>query len=573
MLKKALGLWLGAALLYGCAPETDVRPPVEKIELPDGVKPLGKMDGFYRYTAVLGPSLESGYQVMEMPAWMQETDFPYQKRPYEKEIPFADGLSVVRLLGAGKTAEDAHKPGGTADLVLRDGSGQLHYRWDLLKARLDPYILLGYSDLTLVMDNLPWCFPETPVVGEYGQKGPPSDYREWYAFMKALCAELKRLYGEETVRNFRFRMGTEMQDERRWIGGFEGYLHYYDLAAKAVHEEIPGAGFGPFNRSMPVAREGQSVAEAEKVSIVELARHCADTGTPFDFLARSFYYFSSRAPSGSFGNIHPGQRLPEIEKLWDDVEQIVGPVSREVHEFGPHLSTEEGLYGMDTGARGAAQSFETVVQFLEAGADRLWHWQLFEKVEGEKQLLYSLGWLYAVLDHLRGGEAYILPVVAAEDHGNSHKALLSVLGDRTVLVVSCWNVDRVKQEPDRLALQIPAALLPRNGQAVRSLAFTEQNSLYDVLRRDVAAAGLLSEKHKNHRGSPAASALENGYDGMVADRTAGRRLIAGNWATYEGLMRDSLRLSPFEGSVQSGAGNTTIEFTAACPSVTVLVWE
>ncbi len=534
----------------------------------DGIKTLPKMDGFYRYTAVLGPLLESGHHIMTLPAWMQETDFPYQKRPSEQEIPFADGLSVVRLLSASKTAEDANKPGGTMDLVYRDLSGQLQYRWDVLKARLDPYINLGYTDLTLVMDNMPWCFPAVPFKGEYGQMGPPSDYNEWYAFMKALCAELKRLYGEEAVKHFRFRMGTEMQDVRRWTGGYEGYLQYYDLAAKAVQEELPGSGFGPFNRSVP--------QKGEAVSIIELAKHCASNNVPFDFLARSFYYFSSQSKPGVFGNIHPDQRLPELEELWEQHELIdlkYKNLSREVHEFGPSLSTEEGLYGMDTGARGAAQAFHTVVQLRQIGVDRLWHWQLFEKIEPGKELLYSLGWLYSIFDHLRGGQAFVLPVQAAEDHGNTHKALLTVLEDRAILMVSCWNVDRLKQTSDQLTLRLPESVLSKKIGTIQAFFFTETNSVYDVIRRDLAAADLLSEKHKKHRGAPATSVVENGYDRMAADKKDGKEFISGQWEKYEQLMRDALKLSEFKGTVEQKTGGVQVSFEAANPSVTVLVFD
>ena len=528
-----------------------------------GVKSLGKMDGFYRYTAVLGPFLEGGSWSMEMPAWMQETDFPYQKRPYAKELPFSDGLSVVRLLGAGKAVSDAGGNGGTADLVVRDPSGRLQYRWDLLKARLDPYVNMGYTDLTLVMDNIPWCFPKTPVVGGYGQIGPPADYQEWYAFMKAMCVELKQLYGAETVKHFRFRMGTEMQDKRRWLGGFEGYLQYYDQAAKAVKEEIPEAGFGPFNRSVPQG--------GEEVSIEELARHCAANKVPFDFVPRSFYYFSSQPKPGVFKNICPDERIPEFKELWDRLEAVTGPFSREVHEFGPHLSTEEGLYGPDTGARGAAQALETIAGLREIGVDRLWHWNVFEQISPDKQLLYSQGWLYAVFDSMRGGDTFVLPVQSASDNGNTYKAMISILQDRAILVVSCWNVDRLKQTPDRLTIQIPKTVLSRSIESVRQLSFTEETSVYDVIRRDLSAAGLLSEKHKKHRGAPATPVSENGFDRMAADKKAGVQFVSGQWGKYEQLMRNALTLSDFKGTVENQSGGVQIAFEANCPSVTVIV--
>jgi hypothetical protein len=246
-------------------------------------------------------------------------------------------------------------------------------------------------------------------------------------------------------------------------------------------------------------------------------------------------------------------------------------LSREVHEFGPHLSTEEGLYGFDTGARGAAQTFHTVVQLREAGTDRLWHWQLFEKIEPGRELLYSTGWLYSVFDYLRGGKAFVLPVQVTEDHGNTHKALLTVLEDRAILIVSCWNTDRVKHAPDQLTLRLPESVLSKKIGTVKTLSFTETNSVYDVVRRDLAAADLLSEKHKKHRGAPATSVIESGYDRMSADKKTGAQFVSKDWDKYEKLMRNALKLSDFNGTVKKKTGGVEISFEAANPSVTVIV--
>jgi hypothetical protein len=61
--------------------------------------PLGKLDRFWRYSAALGPYLEIGNGLMEVPEYMMAGDFPYRKRPFPKEVLFADQLSIVRLLG------------------------------------------------------------------------------------------------------------------------------------------------------------------------------------------------------------------------------------------------------------------------------------------------------------------------------------------------------------------------------------------------------------------------------------------------------------------------------------------
>jgi len=551
----------------------------------DEIRPLGEMDGFYRYTAVLGPLLADGHRLCEIPQWMYKTDFPYMKRPYAREIPFTDGLTVVRLLGGWEDRtlpNDRHNDPN--DLVFRDETGVLHYRWNLLKERLDPFVANGYTKLTLVMDNVPWCLPGTPKQGNLGQVAPPDDYNEWYVFIRDMCRELKNFYGEETVNNFRFRMGTEMQDQRRFSGSLEEYLKYYDFAAKAVSEEIPGAGFGPFNRSMPMRADEKGNLPYDLVDILEVAKHCVTgtnyatgkIGAPMDFMARSFYYFSSQPEPGVFANIHPDQRTPEIGDLWRKIRSshpALSGISREVQECGPHLSTEDGLYGLDTGARGAAQTLHTLINFKEEGADRIWHWELFEDIAEDKTLMLSQGWLYSILDYMRGGEMYVLPVDVSGQHGNTHKALISVQRDRAYLIVSCWNTDREKHATDNLRISVPCAVMPAEPVKIRALCFTERNSVYDILRGDLKSAALLSEKHLGHRGAPAAPAVTGGYHVMAADRNKGRDFINRNWPKYEQLMRDSLTLSDFSGTVSKTTGSVEVSFEAACPSVTALVFD
>ena len=542
-------------------------------------KPLGEMDGFYRYTAVLGPLLSKGHRLREIPQWMLETDFPYAKRPYDQEIPFADGLSVVRLLGGWedkKLPED--RQNDPNDLVFRDEDGRLQYRWNLLKDRLDPFVTHGYSDLTLVMDNVPWCFPVTPVIGGFGQVAPPADYNEWYTFIRDMCRELKRLYGEETVKNFSFRMGTEMQDHRRFSGSFEEYLKYYDFAAKAVMEEIPTAGFGPFNRSMPMSAKEKKEIPYDLVDILDVIQHCVSgtnyatgqIGSPITFVARSFYYFSSQPGPGVFSNIHPDQRTPEQGELWRQALAIKPGLSREVHELGPHLNTEENLYGLDTGARGAAQTLHTLINFKEEGAGRLWHWELFEDITTDKALLLGQGWLYSVMDHMRGGNIFSLPVKSSKE--NTGKALLSVKDKKAVIATALWNVDREKTGADTIELFIPADLFATHKPSIKYLSFNEENSVYDVIRRDLKENGLLSEKHLAHRGAPATIAV-SAYHQMASNKAHGKWFIEDNWEKYEQLMRASLKLSAFTGNIKNSTDGIRISIEVKNPSVTIIILE
>ncbi len=550
----------------------------------DEAIPLGKMDGFYRNTAVLDRTLAPAALMWKIPDWMPQTDFPYTKKPFEKELPFTDGITVVRLLGGWMDPKlDPQRTNDPNDLAGRDEAGKVFYRWDLLKARLDPYIEQGY-ELTLVLDNVPHCLPEPKRVDSgkhFGQVAPPRDMTEWYAFIRAMCAEIKRLYGNEIQTRLRFRMGTEMQDDRRFAGTFEEYCQVYDHAAKAVKEVFPEAKFGPFNRSMPQGNfQNFGGLVSGNVGLLKLADHCAHgtntatgaIGSPFDFAPRSLYYFSSIRDDGTLINIQPDERLPEFLKMWEAIEEIsprYKEISREVHEFGSHLNTEGGIYGLDTGARGAAQNLDTIIGLKEIDTDRIWHWELFEKIDNEKNLLMSQGWLYCVFERMRGGQLYSLPVKTDSEPGTRARAFLSVKENEAVLTVAHWNPDRVKHQSARLTLTLPRSDLQPSGM----LSFTEENSVYDVIRDDFKSAGLLDPKHLAHRGEPATTVATAGYTAMAADRVQGKAFVSNHWKKYEQLMRNALKLSDFNGTVKKKTGGVEISFEAASPSVTVIVFE
>ena len=70
--------------------------------------PLGKLDGWWRYTTLQGTLLKSAAQFQTVPAYLTDPalSFPYQRRvnpstgqPYAKEMLFADGLYLVRRIG------------------------------------------------------------------------------------------------------------------------------------------------------------------------------------------------------------------------------------------------------------------------------------------------------------------------------------------------------------------------------------------------------------------------------------------------------------------------------------------
>ena len=100
---------------------------------------------------------------------------------------FTDNINTVRFLGGWKTGSVGNNP---MDLVYRDKDGTLKYRWDHIRNRLDKYVALGYTDVTVVLDNIPYDLPAIVETGEYGNVNPPKNWNEWYDFIHELCVQL-----------------------------------------------------------------------------------------------------------------------------------------------------------------------------------------------------------------------------------------------------------------------------------------------------------------------------------------------------------------------------------------------
>ncbi|CAN0575381.1 unnamed protein product, partial [Ectocarpus sp. 12 AP-2014] len=416
-----------------------------------------------------------GQGLIEVPAYLDGTDFPYTRRPYPREVPFADRLTVVRLLGGwnrrdlGKGESRGYDDIAEADLVSRpfgaptlrttslvdlgpldcdrdtrrctgqldwtvpdDGSGgghllitagdrlrictgtdgsqpidwfeigilytisvretqscpataaaaagpeigtltvdpsELVYHFDLMKRRLDPYVTQGYTDLTLVLDNIPWALPLLPTMGPHGQTAPPASLAEWTTFVDRLVGALIADYGAGMAGKFRFRLGTEQQSEKRFSGTPEQYLALYEATVAAIRTRLPKVKIGPFNQAGPDD-------DPTKLNYAFLYDNIADPGD-LDYVAHSLYYIPKKG-QGQVGNTYPSQRLPAYQEMWTNLPMAPG-TSIEFQEFGV-LRNAEGVSTNEPGARGAALHAADIFALLAAGADGLWHWSSFERL-------------------------------------------------------------------------------------------------------------------------------------------------------------------------------------------------
>lgn len=497
---------------------------------------LGKLDPFWRFSAALGPYLETGQGLMEVPGYLMSGDFPYRKRPFPQEVLFADRLSVVRLLGGYLKKGVPEESLREQDLAWRDESGKIRYRMHLLKPRLQPYLDQGYREFTLVLDNVPYCFPAEPAAKGLGQFRPPRDPAEWKDFIREFAWEVVRIFGAEEAAKLRFRVGTENNGRERFDGTYQRFVRHYEDSAAAVLEIIPQAGFSFYNIS------GVSVKgiPAQNINSFALAEHCFAGGkqhVPVDFIAFSRYYSPNEDPEWH------GQTCRAV---WDEFGKRVPAlknVSREVQEFGTatwNMKKIGEIERTEPGAMGAAQLVQMIFRLREAGIRRLWHWGLLDTaIRDHKgvQRFFPTGqaWVYSILECMAGGEAFLAPIANRAD-GIKRLAVGSMKDDSAILMLSAYHPDGAARPAETIEFRMPGEA-PKTSRVPRIVRLNASNCVHSLVREDLAAAGLLGADYVR---SP--RFLGNVRE-MAASR-AGEVLAAGNEARYIETWTKSLTLRP-----------------------------
>jgi hypothetical protein len=540
--------------------------------------PLGTLDRFWRYSPVLGPFHETGQGLLEIPPEMHGGDFPYPKRPFAQEVPFADHVSMVRLLGGFNDGSASGAPDQSVrdrDLAYRRPDGTIGYRMQLLRPRLQPYLDAGYDSFTFVLDNVPWCFPEKPAAIGLGQHAPPRDPREWRAFIEAVCRELVKILGADLAAKQRFRVGTENNGRERFDGTEEQFIRHYDHTVAAVRTVIPGAKIAPFNIS-GITVEG--IASKHNVNAYALAEHCyrepnvADgrRPNPIEFVAYSRYF----RPGDD-----PAWHARTCREVWEEfarrVPQMAG-VSREIHEFGvaPWNEVAKGIVATaECGALGAALTAHMMLRLKEAGIHRLWHWGPFDSaIRTRKGQLMALPtgtvWLLSVLERMAGGDAYLFPVLDRSEGGSDYIALGSFRPQRNLLLVAAYHRDAAKREPAEVRLRVPKQLLGGEPRRVRHVRLGRDNAVHDRIRRDLAEARLLEETYVRN------PHLVGTVRQMAASRE-GELAAAGRRDEYFAQWRRLLTLAPLEagmGGIEADSGGYTVRLRMTAPEMLVLSW-
>jgi hypothetical protein len=562
------------------------------------LKYLGELKPFWRNHPVLGPQLQTGLWIDKVPEYMLNTDFPYKKRPFDKEVLFADHLSVVRLMGgtfsypgfkvADKTGvnEDGTmkiskfdakdtvsiKFLSQYDFVFRKEDGSLGFRPELIAQRLFPYTNIGYTSFTIVLDCTPWALRKNPVIGSFGQVGPADHPEEWYATVRELCKTLKNILGQDNANKLRFRIGTEMNGKERFGGTEKEFITYFDYAASAITDILPDANLGLFNISAASINNIKSVHNVNAFHVLEHAATGRNSKTGMynkasPFVAASRYYSEKTDLNDIVGG---------IDKVWDFVKDSVPGntnFSREIHEFGAIGDWNAKIKTQNPDAFGNAMNLTVVMNLHANGLDRLFLWNMLDKVPGTSdadkfKVASSQLWGYSVLDYMAGGKAYqLIPEVKTKAINTIHTGLLSVFPKKAYVLVSAFNPDRLYSNSNTVVLKIPKKNLPFNLKSIKKATINRENSIYDNIVADTKKEGILNPLLENMP-----FYIPNFKD-ISNDSRKFMSMIKTNWNNYEENWKDAMKLKNFKGTIVEDKSNYIITIEMGTPESTVLVFE
>jgi hypothetical protein len=559
------------------------------------VIPLGVLERFWRNHPVLGPHLQDGIWLNKVPDYFFDTDFPYKLRPYEKEVLFADHLSVVRLLGGTDNYPELKlkltsgvNPDGTMkqsklsvsdtaairklaqyDFVYRNTDNTLGFRPELIRQRLAPYLDNGYESFTLVLDNVPWGLRKEAIIGGFGQVGPPDDPEEWYITVKELCKTLKDIMGEKKANGLRFRIGTEMNGKERFDGTEDRFITHFDFAAAAIADVLPGARISLFNISSVSIDNIEKNHNVNAFHVIEHAsaginRKSGKPNIPMPYIAASRYY----CEKNDLNTIVNG-----IDETWDFIkENIPGNenFTREIHEYGAIADWDAKPTTNNPDAFGNAMNLQMMINLYSNGLDRLFHWNMLEKVSvpDRQPIMLPNGqlWGYSVLEYMAGGESfYICPKITDKKSETTYTALLSVFDDKAYLLVNAFNSDRNDHAEQTINLEIPKKTIPFPIGLIKSATCNNSNSIYYNMRKDMEKKGVLNPMIADK--PEYITELKNLTDNL----NRGQSIIAENWERYKSMWKSSLILKQFNGTIEEHGDSYLISLKMTAPESTVIV--
>ena len=514
---------------------------------------MGKQNGFYRQAQILASWLEQGQGLEVIPDYYSELgDFPYMRKDSPKEIPFADRITVSRFLGGWGPGFGGIKDVAEArmrDLVRRNDDGSIEYHWGGQMDYIKKYLDAGVSEVVLSIDNIPYDLADGAKIADFGQARPHKEIREWQTFFETFLNEMEKRYGTAFMNTVSFRVGTEFNRTHTYTGNLETYLEWYRAAAESVKKKFPRAQIGLCEIC------GWFEPGMDNIDFVEVLNTLLAEGVPVDFIANSSHAWPVWLDTGELiGCVDPRERAEKsvwlYKHLLKDQPPLIGKIPAYVFQFGilrSEILDDAGahLISDEPGPRGAAW---TLIALMESR--RLWpsikgigHWDVTAAVPGKPQmrLLKGNGWVYTVLDHLRGREMFALDAGEESPNGSFCKAYAFVdpESDKQYVMAAAFNVDRTVSDRLPVKIQLPVIMRGKSW-AVRSCALTVHNSPFYALRSDLLNAGLLPAAYAAHDRLVAEPRFYAGKDRALRQKMDA--VFETEFLRYVGQLKDSLRL-------------------------------
>lgn len=544
---KLVTLLLGGSIFTSVFSSTATfAQPVEKTLTP-----------FYRATQLQGHLIGMG--LMEIPSYLFSSDvaFPYKRKAGEKEeIPFADTFTIVRFMGG--YPEPWIKPlalfkanlgRASLDYAIKSPDGKYEYRSDLIRARLAPYLSAGYtpSDITIGLDNFPWDL-STPtgtaaLAGTYGRQTPPGSFASWTDIVHHFALDMKQYLGLQASA-LTFETGVEYNNPNNFHASAEDFFQYYRVTESAVRSVLPSAGFNPGE----FAGTGRCVTGDV---------HCVYDVKNFLNFARQAGIAPTVLPRSLQQLIDKGRPMPSaaIASLNASYENL-GPVIREIHQFGLLDEPFGNDLGLDPGPRQASWIFQTLMRMLAEGPPRrVFHWGTFDQV-GDHYLLNGTGFDMLMLDHYLGSRVLFLRATE-KTQGNWRHETFAVdfqRGPQNAIVISTYTPDT------GIHHQLVSVKLPFDNafgkKGIRVVRYSEDSDVLSRIKKDLESQGNLQPQFES------CSECVGSTLRMAKDQESARKMVSQNWPDYEAALETTLRWQDPGGSVQIHPGSLEASMSA-----------
>ena len=301
----------------------------------------------------------------------------------------ARNLNFVRTLGGWRKNVNG--------IATKDRSGDLAtfqngaYVYDASKMinKLKQYIRNGVQINQIVLDNPPWVFQrglkfveqrnnvdylKSTEIETYGNAIPPNSNREWRRFIRVVMNSLVDEFGLETVENWRFRGGSEIETSGHWAGTSRQYFRHYKIISEEVKRAVPNAKVGVHLREASFMTnklnyKGQRIQSFGK----EFITWTKENNVQYDFIGVSYYPFYNRL-EGGLGGLDVFKYYDEGIKPLTSSPDFNKDASVEIHEFWLFTNFGRGLLVNVGTSHGSAFFVKLARLAYERGIKKINQW-------------------------------------------------------------------------------------------------------------------------------------------------------------------------------------------------------